>query len=228
MLTHYAGTLGFPVEVGQIIVIGGHVINGATKLEINLAGKKIENVDIPLQILVNFIENTISRNTKTAENDWGKPEINENLYESEPKFNPLTCGERFQFYILVGDEKFHISINGINFCTYKYRMPLNVIRSIIVCRDVQSVHQIDHRQIYPSPRPIVQFDNPVMVFSNDTPKQFTEGHVVIVTGIPYGNPRGMFLIRLTEEENLKKEILHFNPRFENEIVVRTHALGDGT
>lgn len=227
MLTHFEGNLGFPVEIGQIFVIGGRIIDGAARLEVNFASGKMDDAPIPLQIVANFQDDTIVRNTKIDGRTWGKAEERENL--DDPKMiNPLLPGENFQFYILVGDSKFHITINGFPFCTYTYRMALNDIRTIIVQKDVQFITQIDHRQAYPFPRPIVQFDDPIFVFSNDTPKNFTAGHVIIVTGIPYGNPKGMFLIRFTENENLEKQVLHFNPRFEDSVIVRTHALGDGT
>lgn len=227
MLTHFEGNLGFPVEVGQIFVIGGRIIDGAARLEINLASSKVDDAGIPLQIIANFHDDTIVRNTKIEGRGWGIAEDRENL-EDAHTINPLLPGENFQFYILIGDSKFHITINGFPFCTYTYRVPIDAIRTIIVQKDVQFITQIDHRQAYPFPRPIVQFDDPVFVFSNDTPKPFSDGHVIIITGIPYGNPRGMFLIRFTENENLEKQVLHFNPRFEDGVIVRTHALGDGT
>lgn len=225
MLTHFEGNLVFPVEVGQIFVIGGRIIDGAARLEVNFACSKADDAERPLQILVDFHADTIARNTKD-ESGWGKPEISENL--ADDVINPLMPGENFKFYIFLGDTKFHITINDFPYCTYKFRMPLEAIRAITVRKDIQFITQIDHRCAYPIPRPIVQLDDPVFVFSNDTPRPFSIGHVVIVTGIAYGNPNGMFLIRLTENEKLDKEILHFNPRFEHQVVVRTNANGDGT
>lgn len=48
---------------------------------------------------------------------------------------------------------------------------------------------------------------------------FKLGHVVVVTGIPYGNPKGWFHLRFTEGV-LKKQALHISVRFEYTEVVR--------
>lgn len=48
---------------------------------------------------------------------------------------------------------------------------------------------------------------------------------MIITGIPYGNARGMFVIRFTEGLT-KKEALHFNARFDPEYVVVRNSMGD--
>lgn len=51
------------------------------------------------------------------------------------------------------------------------------------------------------------------------------GHVIVITGIPYGNPKGWFLFRFTESAT-KKEGLHFNPRFEPYYVVVRNTMND--
>uniref|UniRef100_A0A1L8DQD9 Galectin n=1 Tax=Nyssomyia neivai TaxID=330878 RepID=A0A1L8DQD9_9DIPT len=218
MLTHYSGNIFCTVETGHIFVIGGKTLDGASRVDINLTSGKNEEASVPLTLSVRFHENVIVRNTSHEDGSWGVEEREDNL-DSYTVPNPLIAGENFKIYILVGDTKFHIAINGRPYCTYLFRTTIEDIRAITVNHDIQEVNQVDHRQAYPSPYPPVQFDEACLAFTNDVPKPFSAGHVVVVTGIPYGNPRGLFIMRFTEGES-KKQGLHFNPRFDPQIVVR--------
>lgn len=51
------------------------------------------------------------------------------------------------------------------------------------------------------------------------------GHVMIITAIPFGNPRGMFIVRFTEGAS-KKQALHFNARFDPQYVVVRNSMND--
>lgn len=128
-------------------------------------------------------------------------------------------GDTFQVYIFVGDDRFHIALNGAPYCTFKFRLPLEEIRCLAVDKDVQYIHQIDHRQTFPSPYPPVQITDSNNSFSNDVPKPFSPGHVLVITAIPFGNANGSFIIRFTQGDT-KRESLHFNPRFDQKVVVR--------
>lgn len=47
------------------------------------------------------------------------------------------------------------------------------------------------------------------------------GHVIVITGIPYGNAKGWFQIKFTEAAS-KRQALHISTRFEPQFaVVRT-------
>uniref|UniRef100_A0A1B0CFH5 Galectin n=1 Tax=Lutzomyia longipalpis TaxID=7200 RepID=A0A1B0CFH5_LUTLO len=223
MLTHFAGNIFCTVEPGHIFAIGGKTLDGASRVDINLTSGKGEGAPIPLTISVRFHEDIIVRNTSHEDGSWGVEEREDNL-DTYTVPNPLLAGESFKVYILVGDSKFHIAINGCRYCTYMFRTPLEDIRAITVNHDIQVVNQVDHRQAFPSPYPPVQFDEAQLAFTNDVPKPFSAGHVIVITGIPYGNPKGLFIIRFTEGET-KKQGLHFNPRFEARVVVR-NSLND--
>uniref|UniRef100_A0A1B0D548 Galectin n=2 Tax=Phlebotomus papatasi TaxID=29031 RepID=A0A1B0D548_PHLPP len=218
MLTHFAGNIFCTPEPGHIFVIGGKSLDGASKLDINLTSGKHELAPVPLTISVRFHEDIIVRNTFHEDGSWGDEEREDNL-DAYTVPNPLIAGENFKVYILVGDTKFHIAINGRAYCTYTFRSALEDIRAITITNDVQVVSQVDHRQAFPTPHPPIQFDEPRLAFSNDVPKTFSPGHVLVITGIPYGNPRGLFILKFTEGET-KKQALHFNPRFDPQFVVR--------
>lgn len=87
-------------------------------------------------------------------------------------------GDNFKIYILLGDTRFHIAINDQPYCVFYYRMAPQLIRTIEVTRDIQSVNQIDHRSVYPSPWPLLQQEAGYLVFSNDVPRQFSPGTLI--------------------------------------------------
>lgn len=122
-----------------------------------------------------FHENSIARNTCQL-GEWGEEERSEHLID-EKVTNPLAAGEKFKIYILIGDEKFHIALNNQPYCTYAHRMPIDEIRTIQLAYDLQVVTQIDHRAIYPSAIPAVQYDENNMTFSSDVPMLFKPGSV---------------------------------------------------
>lgn len=122
-------------------------------------------------------------------------------------------------------------------------MPVDLIRTVQLKYDLQFVTQVDQRSIYPMPHPPVQFDDARNIFSNDVPRPFKSGkilklirsfnslffltkqkitnvlgHVIVITGIPYGNPKGWFLIRFNEAAS-KRQALHFSVRFDPYFVV---------
>ncbi|KAG4079430.1 hypothetical protein HA402_015680 [Bradysia odoriphaga] len=104
-------------------------------------------------------------------------------------------------------------------------MSNQLIRTIEVTKDILSVNQIDHRAAYPQPIPPIQQDLRTVTFSNDAPRRFSPGHVIVITGIPTGNPRGTFLLYFTEGAT-KRHTLHFNPRFEPNFVVIRNAMNE--
>lgn len=108
---------------------------------------------------------------------------------------------------------------------YDYRLPIDEIRTIEVTRDLQSISQIDHRTVFPLPMPIVQADGSRIDFSNDAPRKFYAGHVIIITGIPYGSAKGWFAVNFTEGP-AGKHALSFNPRFHPDNVVVRNAMND--
>ena len=92
----------------------------------------------------------------------------------------VLLGEIFKFYILIGDQQFHIAVNNRPFCTYAYRLPAESIRTIQLKYDLQFVTQVDHRAVFPTPHPPVQFDDARNIFSNDVPKPFKCGKFLML------------------------------------------------
>jgi len=223
MISQFIGNIFGPVEPGQIFIIAGKTLDGASRLDINFKSGKNENASIILHMSCRFYEDVIVRNSWTP-NGWDVEETERNLNEFTTP-NPVVAGDNFKIYILVGDTYFHIAINDQPFCIFYYRMSNQLIRTIEVTKDVQSVTQIDHRSAFPSPCPIVQQDAGYIAFSNDIPRRFKPGHIIVITGIPSGNSRGTFILYFTERAK-KQQTLHFNPRFEPTFVVVRNAMNE--
>lgn len=217
-MTQFSGNLASRVEFGDAIVIAGKTIEGAKRLQINLRVSKEEVSNIGLHISVRFREDAIIRNSRIS-NIWGHEECEENLNESTIQ-NPIIPGDFFILYIFAGESMFHISINHRTYCTFKYRFPIEDLRTIEVKEHIQAILQIDHRSIFPSPWPQVQSSDRSVLFSNDCPVLFSPGHVILIQAIPYHNRKGQFYV-LFHEYDTAREGLHFNARFEpHNVVVR--------
>lgn len=215
MITQYAGNIFGPVEVGHIFVIAGKTLDAPTRFNVNLAGGKSGEADLPLHLSVRFHSESIVRNSLLG-GEWGHEENEENLAGFGAS-NPIVPGWDFNFYIFVGDDRFHVAINNREYCTYHFRTSLDEIHAITVNGDVQSLTQIDHRQSYPSPWPLIQHVEKRVAFSSDVPRLFSPGHVIIITAIPFGNPNGQFTLQFTEGAT-KKQAYHFQARFQPRIV----------
>lgn len=200
-------------------------------MDINFKSGNLEDEDdIPLQISVRFDQDAVVRNTRQS-GEWGAEERDENR-NAFTVGNPLVAGEIFKVYIFVSDYSFHIAFNDEAFCTYAFRIAVQEIRTVEVTQDLQAIVQMDHRATFPTPMPVVQrsFGEHVpedgrLEFSNDCPRRFTPGHVIVLTAIPYGNSRGFFVVRFTEGLT-RKQALHFSARFEPENVVVRNSTSD--
>lgn len=216
MMTSFVGSLHGSVEVGHIFLIVGKTIDGATELVINLSSGKVGEVDIPFRFSVRFHNDNIVRNSKIVqEGGWGHEEIEENLDSS---LNPIVAGMEFKVYILTGDDKFHVAVNGKPFCTYNYRLPLDKITTVQVLGEVQRVYQVDHRRIYPSAWPFIQEDaKRGQEITFDVPRLFLPGHCIILDAIPTGNPNGTMVIKFMDGST-KRQMFHISLRFSQRIV----------
>lgn len=164
-----------------------------------------------------FREDYIIRNSR-QNGTWGDEETNIHLDEYTAR-NPIISGDFFMLYIFASDDKFHISINGRPFCTYKYRIPLESIRTLEIRDHIQAIKQIDHRTAFPIPWPAIQASDFGKSFSNDIPILFSPGHLIVITAMCFDNKKGQFIIKFTESDT-KREELHFSVRFDQKVVVR--------
>lgn len=215
MLTSFLGNLYGPVDVGQIFVISGKTVDGASVFELDLASTKYDPADIPLHLTIQFHSETIVRNS-LIDYAWGEEEVDENLMSSP---NPIVPGWDFRILILTGDEKFHIAINDQPYCTYNYRLPIEAVGAISISGDVQKIFQVDHRRAFPSAWPLLHDEiSRGNKLSFDVPRKFFIGHVFVISGIVSGNPNGTFIMKLNLGAT-QREMLHMSARFNQRALV---------
>ncbi|XP_059616307.1 galectin-9-like [Phlebotomus argentipes] len=204
------------LKPGHILVMGGKAKSEAQEIDIRLCNKERNSID--LRLLIRFENNQIVRNTRTNRR-WGAEEIEENL-EPNACLNPITPGAHFRLYILLETSKFRIAFDGKPFCTYAYRLPLEGICAFSVSYGVEKITQLDHRQVYPSPWPPIQMDEPNLSFSADFPIQFSPGHCIYIAGTCSENSAGQFVIFFVDGSSnpSKKLSFYFNQRCASQIV----------
>lgn len=211
----------FPAT-GHAFTISGKTSGNAQKFTVSLACGKEGNSDIALMMYVDLAEGKISRSS-LINGSWSDSESDANCTSNSS--NPIRRGENFTIYILVGDSRFNISINDKSFCTYSFKGAVKEIRAVSVSGDVETVTQMDHRLVFPSVYPLVNNDTPDVVYSGFIPRKYAPGQVVLISGIATGNSQGEFVIMFNENDCCR-QLIHFNPRFDQQDVVINTMNGD--
>lgn len=163
-----------------------------------------------LHVSIRFDECIIINNTK-LDKAWGTGERWDHGLES---------GGKFRIYVLAMRDEFHISFDNAVHAVYKYKASLNDIKAIRVCKDIRYVTQFDHRMVYPTAYPYLQwYDDKNWIFSHNVPQKFIAGDVMILKGIPLENQKGSFTMCFYEGAS-KKHALTFTADFGKKVVVR--------
>ncbi|XP_055390538.1 32 kDa beta-galactoside-binding lectin [Condylostylus longicornis] len=217
MFTDFVGNLACSLSFGHSLVVVAKTIDGAKRFKINLRTSKLPTSDIGLQLHAKFTEDIIIRRTMINE-EWLDEERVENL-DDNTALNPIVSGDFFVICIFAGENSFHISVNNRPYCIYNYRLPIENIHCIEICEQIQTIKQVDHRASYPYAWPPIQTIWNKVQFNHDVPIMFLPGHIILLTGLCFGSPKGWFTIKFFEA-GTKRELLHFNPRFPNQVVVR--------
>lgn len=207
----------FPAT-GHVFIISGKILFNAQKFNVSLMCGKAGNSDIAMMLFCNFGDGKVGR-TSLVNGNWNETE------DYAKVLNPFKQGEDFTVHILVGDDRFHVSINDESFCTYNFKIPVKEIKTISVSGDLESITQVDHRLVFPSIYPLVNNDTPDVTFSGIIPRKFEPGHVTIISGVATGNPQGEFVIFFCEND-CSRQLIHINPRFDQQDVVINSMNGD--
>lgn len=199
------------LEFGHILVISLKTKSRKCQsFKINLSSIDEEkSTNIPLQIETNIESN----NNLTLSSYFNHSKTNEMC------FNVKSLNERddFKFYLFALDDKFRIALNNDHLCCYDYKSELSNVKVVQIFGEV-NVIQCDHRKVYPTPWPLNQEDVPTIAFSCDVPMQFEQNTIVIMRMKLTGSTKGSFFIRFNEMGS-KKQLFHFNPRFDEENIV---------
>lgn len=221
-MLNFMSVLSDVPATGHVFVISGKSAMGAQRFTVSLACGKSSNSDIALMLLVNFSEGKIVRSS-LVNGSWSNSEDDENLTSAVA--NPLKAGDDYEIFILLGDDRFHVSIDDKAFCTYAFKTPAKEIRAVAVSGDVETVVQVDHRLVFPLIYPLVNNDTPDIAFSGMIPRKIKPGHVSVFSAIASGNPDGEFVVFFNENDRIR-QLIHFNARFDAKDVVVNTMHGD--
>ncbi|KAL7033456.1 hypothetical protein ACKWTF_007592 [Chironomus riparius] len=197
------------VEIGHILIVSFKLKEKSLWSKIDFSNDIDEINNIPLSISIDEKNNCI----KLLSFVNGDKKSEKCL-----KVKKNNKDDNIKFYILTLDCKFRIALNDEHLCSFDYKCDLSCIKLIRVSGDVDYVTQIDHRKIYPQPWPQNQEDFSTISFSSDLPCRFSENTIIVLRMKLSGAITGSFFIRFNEMSS-KKQLLHFNPRFDEKVIV---------
>lgn len=202
------------VATGHVFIISGITVDSAQHFTVALVNGKSESSDTSLRLSVDLTNGSVSRNSY-INGGWQSEEEDDNLISTGS--NAIRRGDAFKFYILVGDDRFSIAINDKPYCIYQFRAAVSAIQVVSVTGDVEKITQIDHFKVFPSIYPMVQCEQDI-TYRGFIPRKFMPGHVIVISGTPYGSQDGEFIFMLNEFDSIR-QILHLNIRFDQQSVV---------
>ncbi|KAF8363551.1 hypothetical protein PRIPAC_90474 [Pristionchus pacificus] len=102
------------IEPGKTVIIKGGTFADVEGIAINLQTKNQESIALHFKIMFN--KGQVVMNSAPQYDKWGKEEIRSNL---------LVKGSEFDIRIRFQDTFFQITVNGVAFYNYNYRLPLS-------------------------------------------------------------------------------------------------------
>uniref|UniRef100_A0A1I8N2D1 Galectin n=1 Tax=Musca domestica TaxID=7370 RepID=A0A1I8N2D1_MUSDO len=197
------------LRFGHVLELSGRAKKEAKRFLINLkAGEATADDDsnIGLQISVNFLKDMI----------LFKKYINGEWCDEESKgFDTSQFTKEFRIYIVMADEKFHISINNALEISYKYRLRLGLLTQLEIDGDLETVCQVDHRKYFPVVWPPIQVFEERLHFSGDVPMPFKVGHVMVIGAELSGSENGSFIVHLRNINDVEMQEFHLRVAFKN-------------
>lgn len=194
------------VEIGHVLVVSLKLFKHFKLCTIEFTNEidEVKNVPLSIQVEETRIKFSCYSNGEKAG-------------EEEMKIKKIQTNEFITFYILTLDDKFRIALNDDHLCSFNYRCDINFIKAVRILGDVKRVRQVDHRKVYPVVWPPNQDTLKTIAFSSDVPCKYTENTIIILRMTLTGE-EGSFFIRFNELET-SKQLFHFNPRFEERVIV---------
>lgn len=212
---NFISILSDSVQAGQTFIISGYASEDAEEFKILLSCGKVESANVALKISPNFSNKKILRSSHVSGSCMCE-EDDENLTCNDSM--PLKTGDLFTFCILVGDDRFHVALNDEPYCTYKFQIPCNQIKSLIISGDIEALVKVNHIKTFPYTFPSIKSDCEDLAFEGFIPREYDAGDVVTIQGVVNGKPDGEFTIMFVEDETTR-QMIHFNPRFDEQCVV---------
>lgn len=187
---NFVEILSDSVKVGQKFVISGVSTSEAEHVSITFSSE--DNLTV-LSIDLNFTSNKVIYN-KGDENDVA-----------------LNRGGKFELIINIDSDSSKISYNGDFLSESKYQMSLDKIHSVAIRGDVDKLKKVNHLD---AEYPIIAVYDGNLAFESYIPVRYKPGHVTVVSGSCYDE----FFFMFTKNDS-NRQLIHFNPRFDEEVVV---------
>ncbi|XP_031629534.1 galectin-4-like isoform X2 [Contarinia nasturtii] len=137
------------LKLGTSIYVSGTILKNCEGFAINLTLGHTHN-DIALHFNIRIPQNFIVRNSK-INGRWGKEETTASM-----PFK-LKRGERFAIQILVTEDKYLVSVNGLHFTNFAHRIPYERVTCVQVKGDICDVN-VEHFPIMEYPNRADQTD----------------------------------------------------------------------
>jgi hypothetical protein len=199
------------VESGHALVVGGSRKNNCDSFKVKFL-KNDDSTKVLFVIDAKLDKNLIALSSQHGE----KNHIDENDNVAY-KVDAICERNLFKFYILIIENKFFISLNDKQLCSYEFNFNLDFLRTVKIFGNVNT-KQVDHRALYPCPWPPSFQEFSTVGFSADVPSRFTPNTVIVIRMILMGAQTGRFFVRFNELGSMK-QLFHFNPRFDEQCIV---------
>jgi len=198
----YIGKLDGALVPGQSVVVQGRCTAPET-FTISLAvGPRPEQDDVPFQMSVRLKDKSIHLNSFKG----GKPE------KEEKKKCPFKQDQNFAFRIRCHDSKFEIWADHKELANFEYRQPLSNIRNLVIEGGGIELHELSWGgKYYPVP------------YEATIDGGIGPGKKLTISGVPEAKKAKRFFVNLKARNG--DIALHFNPRFDEKVVVRNAEIG---
>uniref|UniRef100_A0A8R1Y7B3 Galectin n=1 Tax=Onchocerca volvulus TaxID=6282 RepID=A0A8R1Y7B3_ONCVO len=199
----YRSKLTERIAPGQTLIVKGKTLKDAKKLDVGLHrdSPDYSGGDIPLYISICFRKGKISFNT-FSDNNWGK---------KEKQKVPFKRGKAFDLRIRAHGSKFVIYCDGKEVKLYDYRVPLQWVTYVSIDGDAVIDHVQWGGKYYPVPYESGIVDGGLL-----------PGKSLHITGMPDKRSKRFNINLLKQNGDIA---LHFNPRFDEKVVVRNALIG---
>ncbi|XP_031339503.1 galectin-8-like isoform X2 [Photinus pyralis] len=237
----YAEDLPNALAKGSTIVVSGFIHPDCSRFAINLTSpNKSGDVDIPLHFNPRLDRHYIVRNSRKR-GRWDEEET-----ASAVKSN-LERNKNFEVVVFVATEEFLISVNGVHFCGFSFRFPLNTckrleIEGLVDVSRVSFKNWSSYPEDNPERIPRIEFAKQdeeavtsqilALPYTGNLPEGFEEGWQLEISGRIKLLPHS-FYINLQDGAQLWPHpiiFLHLNPRFNTSagenVFIRNARYGD--
>ncbi|XP_070620657.1 galectin-4-like isoform X2 [Erythrolamprus reginae] len=183
------------------VCVEGTVPKQARRFLVDFAWAQDYEADISLHFNPRFDEDVIVLHTYKGQ-EWENQEVHQ---------MPLQKDENFKIVFVVNQAEYQIMINGNFFCTYKHRLPPQMVQVIRISGDLD-LHFLNVTGEAIMEKRTLPYYHPV-------PGGLHPGMSVYVQGIAPKQPKRFRVDFAWARESEADISLHFNPRFDGDVIV---------